>query len=138
MIDQNGYDYDTFLSDSSDDHPKYADGLSQEQLNVISELGFEVKQIDDEMLVNEEFNQPFHSEPPSNLIALENVLSLAEEQCEFLYSNISEETGLSADQVIADDSILAVRAMLNIMIAGANLTTTEASNIALAQDQDNT
>ena len=78
MIDQNGYDYDTFLSDSSDDHPKYADGLSQEQLNVISELGFEVKQIDDEMLINEEFHQPFHSEPPSNLIALENVLGLAE------------------------------------------------------------
>ena len=42
------------------------------------------------------------------------------------------------EKAIADDSILAVRAMLNIMKAGANLTTKEASNIALAQDQDNT
>ena len=115
MIDQNGYNYNEFLSDSSDDYPKYADGLSQEQLDGI----------------------PFHYKPANNLIALENVLSLAEERCEYLYSNISEETGLSADQVIADDSILAVRAMLNMMKAGVDSKTTEASNIALAQDTDN-
>jgi hypothetical protein len=133
MIDQNGYDYDTFLSDSSDDYPQYADGLSQEQLKGINELGFEVKEIDDEMLMGDSYDQPFHAKPPSNLIALENVLSLAEEQCEFLYSNISQETGLSADQVIADDSILAVKAMLNLMKAGADLKSVEASNIALAQ-----
>ena len=136
MTDKNGYNYNEFLSDSSDDYPKYADGLSQEQLDGVRESSFPIKQIDDDMNYAEAYDQPFHAEPPSNLIALENVLSLAEEQCKFLYGNISEQTGLSADQVIADDSILAIRAMLNIMKAGVGLEGVESSNIALAKDDN--
>jgi len=117
MIDKNGYNYSDFLSDSSDDYPQYADGLSQEQLDAVREASF---------------SQPFHAEPPSNLIALENVLSLAVERVEQFQSPDYTD----ADIVIADDSILAVKAMLNLMKAGVDLKSIEASNIALAQDDD--
>ena len=118
MIDKNGYNYSDFLSDSSDDYPQYADGLSQEQLDAVREASF---------------SQPFHAEPPSNIIALENVLSLAVERVEqFQCRDVDSHT--DADIVIADDSILAVKAMLNLMKAGVDLKSVEASNIALAQD----
>jgi hypothetical protein len=31
------YDYDKFLSDSSDDYPKYEDGISQEKMDAVRE-----------------------------------------------------------------------------------------------------
>ena len=34
------YDYNKFLSDSSDDYPKYDEGLSQEQLDAVRESSF--------------------------------------------------------------------------------------------------
>ena len=34
------YDYNEFLSDSSDDYPKYDEGLSQEQLDAVRESSF--------------------------------------------------------------------------------------------------
>jgi len=142
------YNYKKFLSDSSDDSPKYTEipvsDCSHEIIDAVKETSFPIKQIDDDMNYADAYNQPFHYEPATNLIALENVLSLAEERCEFLYGNISEQTGLSADQIIADDSILAVKAMLNLMKAGADFhqadyhsTPKQDANIALAYDQDN-
>ena len=117
------YSYKKFLSDSSDDSPKYADGIP------VSDCSHEI--ID--AVREASFHQPFHYEPPTNLIALENVLSLAEERVEqFQSPNYTD-----ADIVIADDSILVVREMLKLMKAGVDLKTIEASNIALAQDQDN-
>ena len=115
MTDKNGYNYQDFLNDSSDDYPKYADGIDLEpQTEIIKEvLGCDYP-------------------PPTNLIALENVLSLAEERIgEFQSPNYTD-----AEIVIADDSILAVKAMLNLMKAGADLKTLEASNIALAKDDN--
>ena len=40
MIRADEYDYDKFLSDSSDDYPKYDEGLSQEQLDGVRESSF--------------------------------------------------------------------------------------------------
>jgi hypothetical protein len=144
MIDKNGYSYNDFLSDSSDDSPKYADGIPVSDCSHEIVDAIKIKQVDDDMNYAEAYNgehdyyqfdetddQPFHAQPPSNIVALDNVLSLAEEQVMIM-------NAWDVEKVIADDSILAVRAMLDIMKAGANLTTKEASNIALAQDQDNT
>ena len=42
MIRAEEYDYNEFLSDSSDDYPKYDEGLSKEQLDGVSEASFSV------------------------------------------------------------------------------------------------
>lgn len=68
-----------------------------------------------------------------NIIALENVLGLADEMRIFLYGNISEQTGISADQIIAEDSIEQVQAMLVLLKAGGTITTKEMANIELAK-----
>ena len=130
MIDKNGYNYSDFLSDSSDDYPKYADGITT-NWNKVKSSDCSQEVID--AVREASFSQPFHAEPPSNIIALENVLSLAVERVEqFQCRDVDSHT--DADIVIADDSILAVKAMLNLMKAGVDLKSVEASNIALAQD----
>lgn len=45
----NEYDFDLFTSDSSDDHPKYSDGLEEKP--------FYIKQVDDYWVYEENFNK---------------------------------------------------------------------------------
>ena len=80
MTDENGYNYKEFLSDSSDDCPKYADGIPVSDCS--HEIVDAVKQTDkgehDYYQFDEtDDDQPFHAQPPSNIVALDNVLSLA-------------------------------------------------------------
>ena len=51
----------------------------------------------------------------------------------FLYGNISEQTGISADQIIAEDSIEQVKAMLALFKAEGTIATKEIVNIELAK-----
>jgi type II secretory pathway component PulF len=72
-----------------------------------------------------------------NITALENLLSLAEQGYEYLYGNISEQTGISADQIIADESIEQTKAILILLKAGATISTALEANIALAEADRN-
>ena len=65
----------------------------------------------------------------TNIVALENVLILAEERLEqFQDPNYSD-----ADIAIAEDSISQVKSMLTLLVAGASITTKETTNIELAR-----
>lgn len=61
------YDYDKFLSDSSDDHPKYDEGLDSDNCK-----NFYIKQADDDMFYQQAFSEH------EVRTALKNVLGLAE------------------------------------------------------------
>ena len=96
------YDYNKFLSDSSDDYPKYDEGYDEDFL--LEQLdgnckNFYIKQADDDMLYQEAYSQD------KVRIALENVLTLAGERLEQFQSPDYTD----ADIVIADESIRAVK-----------------------------
>ena len=97
MTDKEGYNYDKFLSDSSDDHPKLTEKQLEELLNAVREAGFPkkpigdyknieknfvIKQTDDDMNYQQAYSQTeIH-------IALDNVLGLAGERLgQFLNPN---------------------------------------------------
>ena len=88
------YDYNKFLSDSSDDYPKYDEGLDSDNCK-----DFYIKQADDDMIYQEAYSQD------KVRIALENVLTLAGERLEQFQSPDYTD----ADIVIADESIRAVK-----------------------------
>jgi type II secretory pathway component PulF len=77
-------------------------------------------------------------EQNKNITALQNLLGLAEQGYKYLYGNISEQTGISADQIIADESIEQVMAILTLLKAGATISTALEANIALAEADRNT
>jgi len=72
-----------------------------------------------------------------NITALENLLSLAEQGYKYLYGNTSEQTGISADQIIADESIEQTKAILTLLKAGATISTALEANIALTEADRN-
>jgi hypothetical protein len=78
------YDYNKFLSDSSDDFPKYDDGI--ETKSAFTDSGYAV--IDE--------------------VALNNVLTLASERME----EIRHSKDVNADYLIAQDSIEKVKKLL--------------------------
>lgn len=47
---KDNYDYNKFLEDSSDDYPKYADGIDEEP--------FKIKTLDDDWFYSNTFNDP--------------------------------------------------------------------------------
>ena len=85
------YNYNKFLSDSSDDYPKYDEGIGC--------TGIVMKQADDDMFYQEAYSQD------KVRTALENVLTLAGERLEQFQSPDYTD----ADIEIADESIRAVR-----------------------------
>jgi hypothetical protein len=90
------YDYNKFLNDSSDDYPKYADGLEVDQLE------FEFMR-PSEWFANQDKNQPVRQLPAE--VALENVIVLAQAGMDSLGMKTDIWGTISADAIIARDSI---------------------------------
>ena len=85
MTNKEGYNYEEFLSDSSDDYPKYDEDIKQKH--------FVIKQADDDMNYQQAYSQTeIH-------IALENVLELAGERLEQLSSTANE---IESVQIVKD------------------------------------
>ena len=91
MIDKNGYNYNTFLSDSSDDYPTYEQLISQGNDGCSDYQNDQV---------------PYHGKPPSTLIALKNLVNLARERIHSIKIN----KGL--DELVWDDSILVIEEII--------------------------
>lgn len=106
------YDYNKFLSDSSDDYPKYADGIKEKEAFVTS-------QESDDASYADAFTQSTY--PAIDEVALNNVLTLASERVE----EIRFSKDVNADYLIAQDSIEKVKKLLH---------NTQSANIALAKN----
>ena len=76
MIRADGYDYDKFLNDSSDDFPKYEDSVSEASFSAI------IKQADDDMNYQEAYGAP----DTEFISALNDVLTLASERLDLMQS----------------------------------------------------
>tara|TARA_R110000824_G_scaffold351534_1_gene538538 strand:+ start:407 stop:808 length:402 start_codon:yes stop_codon:yes gene_type:complete len=130
MINEDGYNYDEFLSESSDDCPKYADGITPNLNKVKSDevaddssqcSSYTINQNNDDCNYKEAYQKSssvVHKGTTENLkIALINVLEMAKEYCT---NNL-----VNADKVIADESIRKVQKHLGQM---------KDSNVILAKD----
>lgn len=104
------YDYNEFLSDSSDDFPKYDDG--------IEEKAFTASQESDDAFYADAF---YVGHAVIDEVALNNVLTLASERME----DIRHSKDVNADYLIAQDSIEKVKKLLH---------NTQSTNIALAKN----
>lgn len=104
------YDYNEFLSDSSDDFPKYDDG--------IEEKAFTASQESDDAFYADAF---YVGHAVIDEVALNNVLTLASERME----DIRYSKDVNADYLIAQDSIEKVKKLLH---------NTQSTNIALAKN----
>ena len=106
------YDYNKFLSDSSDDFPKYDDGIESKKTFVTS-------QASDDAFYADAFTESTYLQIDE--VALNNVLTLASERME----EIRHSKDVNADYLIAQDSIEKVKKLL---------CNTQNSNIALAKN----
>ena len=105
------YDYNEFLSDSSDDFPKYDDGIKEKE-------AFVTHQESDDAFYADAF---YVGHAVIDEVALNNVLTLASERME----DIRHSKDVNADYLIAQDSIEKVKKLLN---------NTQSTNIALAKN----
>ena len=133
MIDEDGYNYDEFLSDSSDDFPKYADGITPNLNKVKSDevaddssqcSSYTINQNNDDCNYKEAYQKSSSvvhkgtTLKEENLrISLINVLEMAKEYCT---NNL-----VNSDKVIGDESIRKVQELLGQM---------KDSNAILAKD----
>ena len=122
------YDYDKFLEDSSDDCPKYSDGLSdgcveEKLVNDLTESGSNDDRLDRLSSIPslDPYNRMTLQQREDLKISIHNVLELAQE-------GINTMLEWDADKVIADKSL---------KILSNFLSELKDSNIELAQSKSN-
>ena len=93
------YDYNKFLSDSSDDFPKYDDGIESKKTFVTS-------QASDDAFYADAFTESTYLQIDE--VALNNVLTLASERME----EMKHSQFVNADYLIAQDSIEKMKELL--------------------------